>query len=526
MKEGGGGDYSMVAWRRAGDTTPASQLQPISSAFLETYADPGLYTVTITQQPADVTSGANTKATFSVAATVNPAIPLAYQWQKNNVDIIGANASSYTTPFLTPTDSATYHCLVRAPGKEVPSANAALTVSADNIPPTLSYVYSTDTTKIIAVFSEPVQPSAGNFTLNQGVSVSSAVADPTDPSTLSLTTSAMTPGTLYNLTATGVKDLANNVLSPNPTIKAVLSQVYDPATAQQPLKVLQTSGMKPLGSLTVRGFTGRIAHVPGGPTDNSNARAEAELNSNGSSWTWNGTTYGASDIIPENYTWTGVINFDNDGGNPGRIPGDTQFPNVTAGGMDSVAMDITTYLELHTGIYRLGINSDDGFGAYESPSLIPADPQAQALGVVDLGRGAADTQPGSIFDFLVTQDGLYPFRVIWEEGTGGMNIEWWQKTLDCADATDVTCYTLINDTANNPAAIKAFQPPGVVAGPTISVTLTGNTLNVSWAPTGGHLESAPALLGTSTVWSPAGSANPTQITIPVSGNLFIRVASP
>ncbi|HKI72422.1 MAG TPA: hypothetical protein VKA81_08610, partial [Verrucomicrobiae bacterium] len=92
--------------------------------------------------------------------------------------------------------------------------------------------------------------------------------------------------------------------------------------------------------------------------------------------------------------------------------------------------------------------------------------------------------------------------------------------------TDVTCYTLINDTANNPAAIKAFQPPGVVAGPTISVTLTGNTLNVSWAPTGGHLESAPALLGTSTVWSPAGSANPTQITIPVSGNLFIRVASP
>ncbi|MFN0125928.1 MAG: LamG-like jellyroll fold domain-containing protein [Verrucomicrobiales bacterium] len=37
-KEGGGGDYAEVAWRKEGDTTPAAQLTPIPGQFLSTYA--------------------------------------------------------------------------------------------------------------------------------------------------------------------------------------------------------------------------------------------------------------------------------------------------------------------------------------------------------------------------------------------------------------------------------------------------------------------------------------------------------
>jgi hypothetical protein len=33
-KEGGGGDYAQVAWRRVGDTTPAASLLPIPGEFL------------------------------------------------------------------------------------------------------------------------------------------------------------------------------------------------------------------------------------------------------------------------------------------------------------------------------------------------------------------------------------------------------------------------------------------------------------------------------------------------------------
>jgi Concanavalin A-like lectin/glucanases superfamily/PA14 domain/Bacterial Ig-like domain len=38
-KEGGGGDYGQVAWRKAGDTTPAGSLQPIPGQFLSSAVD-------------------------------------------------------------------------------------------------------------------------------------------------------------------------------------------------------------------------------------------------------------------------------------------------------------------------------------------------------------------------------------------------------------------------------------------------------------------------------------------------------
>jgi xyloglucan-specific exo-beta-1,4-glucanase len=38
-KEGGGGDYAQVAWRKVGTTTPAASLQPISGQFLSSAID-------------------------------------------------------------------------------------------------------------------------------------------------------------------------------------------------------------------------------------------------------------------------------------------------------------------------------------------------------------------------------------------------------------------------------------------------------------------------------------------------------
>jgi hypothetical protein len=54
---------------------------------------------------------------------------------------------------------------------------------------------------------------------------------------------------------------------------------------------------------------------------------------------------------------------------------------------------------------------------------------------------------------------------------------------------------------------------------------SGNSLNVSWIPAGGRLESTPAFQGTSTVWSNLGPANPATVPI-VPGNLFLRVSEP
>jgi hypothetical protein len=83
----------------------------------------------ITQQPANQTVAVGQTATFSVIATGTA--PLAYQWQKNNVDIVGANSSSYTTPATIAGDNgSTYRCIVTNVVNSTTSNSATLTVNS------------------------------------------------------------------------------------------------------------------------------------------------------------------------------------------------------------------------------------------------------------------------------------------------------------------------------------------------------------------------------------------------------------
>ena len=67
-------------------------------------------------------------ATFAVAA--DGTAPLAYQWQKNGVDIVGATEASYTTPATTVTDNgALFRCRVTNGAGSVTSSSATLTVT-------------------------------------------------------------------------------------------------------------------------------------------------------------------------------------------------------------------------------------------------------------------------------------------------------------------------------------------------------------------------------------------------------------
>lgn len=81
----------------------------------------------ITSQPVSQAVKAGQTATFAVTA-VGPA-PLSYQWQKNNADIAGATASSYTTPPTVSADNkSTYQCRVSNPAGSVTSGSATLSV--------------------------------------------------------------------------------------------------------------------------------------------------------------------------------------------------------------------------------------------------------------------------------------------------------------------------------------------------------------------------------------------------------------
>ena len=81
----------------------------------------------ITQHPTDQTVVVGQSATFTVAAT--GATPLNYQWQRNNVDIAGANAPSYMTPATTLADNgAQFRCIVTNAFGSAPSNSATLNV--------------------------------------------------------------------------------------------------------------------------------------------------------------------------------------------------------------------------------------------------------------------------------------------------------------------------------------------------------------------------------------------------------------
>lgn len=81
----------------------------------------------ITSHPASVSMAEGQTVTFSVSATGS--VPLTYQWQRNNVNIAGANGSSYVTPpVATGENGATFRCVVTNAAGSATSNEATLTV--------------------------------------------------------------------------------------------------------------------------------------------------------------------------------------------------------------------------------------------------------------------------------------------------------------------------------------------------------------------------------------------------------------
>ncbi len=67
----------------------------------------------------------------------------------------------------------------------------------------------------------------------------------------------------------------------------------------------------------------------------------------------------------------------------------------------------------------------------------------------------------------------------------------------------------------------AVTPP-LASNITLAATRSGNTLTISWSPSGGTLQSATVLPAPAGLWTDVGTANPATITIG-SGNSFYRV---
>jgi hypothetical protein len=132
---------------------------------------------------------------------------------------------------------------------------------------------------------------------------------------------------------------------------------------------------------------------------------------------------------------------------PGLISGSYQdesgFPTTD---WNNFSMLVETWLDFpEAGAWQMGVNSDDGFSVKSGQA--PGDIFGQLLGEFDVagGLGAADT----IFSFFVPQPGLYPFRLLYEQGGGGANCEWFT-------VTPAGQRVLINDASQGTNAVYAY----------------------------------------------------------------------
>ena len=213
------------------------------------------------------------------------------------------------------------------------------------------------------------------------------------------------------------------------------------------------------------------------------------------------------------YLEPAVINYDRNAGNFGNFTPDSQMPGI-AGTTDletaNAAMEILTYVTLPAGLVQMGVNSDDGFRL--SPATSVSDSRnAVTLGIFDAGRGAAD----SIFYFLVQQAGTYPMRLVWDNGNGDCNVEWFSVL---ADGTKV----LINDSAST-SAIKAYRA-AAMAQPAPQITgaaISAGRITIQWS-NGGTLESTTSL-SSPINWTTTGNSSGT-FSETATGTKFYRVS--
>jgi len=232
--EGGGGDnlaVTVVTAAEAAAGMPANNDAPTLTGSKIGFEVPSS-TITITQPPSSVTVQENRTATFTVAATTDSLFgnsSLAYQWQRNGVNIAGANSSTYATPLLAlSNNNDKYTVVVSGPGAtSVTSAQATLTVIVDDQPPILLAAGAVKRGAGIEIglgFDESLGAASagtiGNYSLSKGAVTAvrfEPYATPTDPvapvvikGAVVLETSGLASGDNVTVTVKNVADLKGN----------------------------------------------------------------------------------------------------------------------------------------------------------------------------------------------------------------------------------------------------------------------------------------------------------------------------
>lgn len=192
----------------------------------------------------------------------------------------------------------------------------------------------------------------------------------------------------------------------------------------------------------------------------------------------------------------GVINYEQSGTDKG-IPGDQPFPNLDPMNQDFIAMETIAYLRLPRGTHRFGIACDDGFQIWAGPS---AAATVNQVGLRSPGGSTAEVT----FDVLAEADGVYAFRLLFFEGVGGADIEWYtvnlntgDKVLVNADGGVLSYQARVGDGSNTAPTVVSTTPPAGLGGGSFSnvvIDESARTITADLPASGdqGYLTISPA----------------------------------
>ncbi len=215
----GGSTFAVLVSNTAGTVTSAAATLTVN---------PAPVTPTITTQPANQTVTAGQTATFTVVAAATA--PLAYQWQKNGVNIAGATAASYTTPATTTSDSgSTFGVLVSNTAGTVTSSAATLTVNPAPAAPTITTQPTNQTvtagqTVTFTVVAAGTAPLSYQWQ-NNGVSIAGATAASyTSPATTTADSGSTFTVAVSNTAGTVTSAAATLTVNPAPVAPTITAQ--------------------------------------------------------------------------------------------------------------------------------------------------------------------------------------------------------------------------------------------------------------------------------------------------------------
>jgi hypothetical protein len=224
-REGGGGDNFAATFHLTSEATPENGTASAFTGSLISTLVPRA-SLTVNTQPSNTSAVEGRSATLTVAASATGVVAPTYQWRKNGNPISGATSATYRTPLTTLADNgAVFTCVITAPGAEVTSSPATLTVIADTFAPAIvsSGALRTEAgaVQVSVIFDEALDIGTvvpGNFTLSSGtVSAATYVENSSTYKSLergvTLGTTGLTAGNTYTLTVRNVRDVKGNAIA-------------------------------------------------------------------------------------------------------------------------------------------------------------------------------------------------------------------------------------------------------------------------------------------------------------------------